>query len=130
MLYLILFVPVLLLCLEGLQDYYIWKSSNYNKYEYTIKWHNVKFFIILFTYTLISVLYFIDIMWAFVYLFYIACLRIGVFNLTYNILRGKKPWYFSNSSNLIDKTLNKHPKLFYFGCVILMIFLNMMIIMK
>lgn len=128
MIYLVLLIPILLLVLEGLQDYYIWKASTYDKYEYTIKWHNVKFFIIFFTYTLISILYFDNILDIIIYLFYISGLRISVFNLTYNILRGRKPWYFSSTSNIVDILFSKYPKLAYFSCVIFTILLFLYLI--
>ena len=115
--------PILFFIAEGFIDFYVWKASTNKKFHYTKKWHKIKFieqFIIAFFIAYnFSDIYFI---------FYYAFTRIVFFNATLNLLRGRKIYYFSKNSNIVDKHLSKFPKLSYTMAVIsTLIFLYLII---
>jgi len=99
--------------IEGLQDYYVWKSSSAHKYVYTKMWHKVDFVYNVLIWSLVSYLIFYFSIDAFIFLFYMGISRMFLLNSTINLLRGNKISYLSDSSNIIDKTLKKYENIVF-----------------
>lgn len=99
--------------IEGLHDYYVWKSSSAHKYVYTKMWHKVDFVYNVLIWSLVSYLIFYFTIDAFIFLFYMGISRMFLLNSTINLLRGKKISYLSDSSNIIDKTLKKYENIVF-----------------
>jgi hypothetical protein len=99
--------------IEGLHDYYVWKSSSAHKYVYTKMWHKVDFVYNVLIWSLVSYLIFYFSIDAFIFLFYMGISRMFLLNSTINLLRGNKISYLSDSSNIIDKTLKKYENIVF-----------------
>jgi hypothetical protein len=99
--------------IEGLHDYYVWKSSSEHKYVYTKMWHKVDFVYNVLIWSLVSYLIFYFSIDAFIFLFYMGISRMFLLNSTINLLRGNKISYLSDSSNIIDKTLKKYENIVF-----------------
>jgi hypothetical protein len=99
--------------IEGLHDYYVWKSSSAYKYVYTKMWHKVDFVYNVLIWSLVSYLIFYFSIDAFIFLFYMGISRMFLLNSTINLLRGNKISYLSDSSNIIDKTLKKYENIVF-----------------
>jgi hypothetical protein len=121
-------LPVVHFVLEAFHNYYVWKASTMKMYKYTLKWHTVDFYIKAVIYIAIILIY--GDIWqiSIIYLLYVSCIRVTIFNVIYNVLRGNKIYYFSSDSNVIDKVLHETPKLSYYGITVLSIVLLLTLI--
>lgn len=119
----VIVIILLAFIVEGFHDYYIWKSSDYGKYEYTKKWHIADFLFHTIVWGYVSYLNTNSILGCAFLLVTVGFSRLVILNTTLNILRGKKIHYFSSSSNPIDKILSKKPIISYFTIVGVAVFL-------
>lgn len=115
----VLISPLILFVLGAYHDYLIWKASDADKYKFTKQWHKVDLAVQIIIFSSISYIHFNCWQLILIYLIYVGCMRIMLFNGVYNTLRDDAVYYFSADSNLIDKILGKTPRLSYYGLSVL-----------
>ena len=116
---LIILTISIIFIIEGFHDYYVWKSSSYDKYKYTRIWHKIDFVYNVAIWSLVSYLIFGFTMNAFLFLFLLGISRMLFLNSTINLLRKMKISYLSDSSNIIDKVLKKYEDIVFILLAIL-----------
>lgn len=118
---LIIIAITIIFITEGFHDYYVWKSSTNDKYEYTKIWHKIDFVYNVFVWSMVSYLIFGLNIDAILFLIFIAITRMLMLNSTINLLRGMKISYLSENSNVIDKLLHKYEDIVFVVLILIYI---------